>query len=235
MNEKKYELTNETIKWYGRTLYRIKALKDFSDVKKGALGGYIEKESNLSQYDECWVYDEAKIYGNSKVYRHARVYDNAEICGNAIVYGDAVVYSNAKVYDNALVYGYARVHDNARVYGNAYIYGYARVYDNALVYGYARVHDNARVYGNAKVYNWEIIGEISMSYKDIFQHQCRNRMLTAILTDNNKILYTIGCQNNITKEQFLDRIYHENGGIEENPHRKEYLKLIKYIEMYFSE
>ena len=33
--EKKYKLTEETINVDGRTLYRIKALKDFNDVKKG--------------------------------------------------------------------------------------------------------------------------------------------------------------------------------------------------------
>ena len=41
MKEKKYELTDETVKGYGHTLHRIKALKDFGDVKKGDLGGFI--------------------------------------------------------------------------------------------------------------------------------------------------------------------------------------------------
>ena len=51
----KYELTNESINHLGITLYRIKALKDFNNVRKGDLGGYIEKESNLSQNDNAWV------------------------------------------------------------------------------------------------------------------------------------------------------------------------------------
>ena len=33
----------------GINLYRIEALKDFSDVKKGDIGGCIEKGENLSQ------------------------------------------------------------------------------------------------------------------------------------------------------------------------------------------
>ncbi len=37
--EKKYKLTNETLEYNGRTLYRIEALRDFSDVKKGDIGG----------------------------------------------------------------------------------------------------------------------------------------------------------------------------------------------------
>ena len=39
----KYCLTNEKITINGRTLYRIKALKDFSFVEAGDLGGFIEK------------------------------------------------------------------------------------------------------------------------------------------------------------------------------------------------
>ena len=59
MDEKKYTLTKEEICFHGRTLYRIKTLKDFGDVKKGDLGGWVEKEENLSQEDNCWVYDDA--------------------------------------------------------------------------------------------------------------------------------------------------------------------------------
>ena len=45
---KKFELTEEKIIIYGDMLYRIKALKNFADVKIGDLGGFIEKETNLS-------------------------------------------------------------------------------------------------------------------------------------------------------------------------------------------
>ena len=97
MNNKKYELlTNDTIQIGTTTLYRIKALKDFCDVKAGDLGGYIEKEENLSHEGNCWVYD-AVVYGNAKVYGNARVYDDAVVYGNAWVYGNAVVCGNADI------------------------------------------------------------------------------------------------------------------------------------------
>lgn len=73
----KYELTDETIDVSGTTLHRIKALKDFGNVKKGELGGYVESEYNLSQIGNCLVYGNARVYGN------------AELCGNARVYGNA--------------------------------------------------------------------------------------------------------------------------------------------------
>ena len=50
--ERKYELTDETIIRDGRILHRIRAVRDFADVKAGELGGWIEKESNLDQ-DGC--------------------------------------------------------------------------------------------------------------------------------------------------------------------------------------
>ena len=71
---KKYELTSESIVIDdGTVLYRIKALKDFSDVKEGSLGGYIESEKNLTQYGGSWVSDNAQVFGNALVFGNAVV------------------------------------------------------------------------------------------------------------------------------------------------------------------
>lgn len=56
---KKYEFTGETKIRCGITLHRIRALKDFGVVCAGDIGGWIEKESNLSHEGNCWVYGEA--------------------------------------------------------------------------------------------------------------------------------------------------------------------------------
>ena len=74
MTEAKFKLTEETINVNGKTLYRIKSLKDFGNVKKGDKGGFIEKECNLSQSGDCWVYDNAKVYNNAKVFDNADIY-----------------------------------------------------------------------------------------------------------------------------------------------------------------
>ena len=63
--EKKYMLTDETTTIKGRTLHRIKALKDFGEVKAGDLGGFIEREENLSQEGNAWVGDYAKVFKRS--------------------------------------------------------------------------------------------------------------------------------------------------------------------------
>ena len=125
--EKKYELTDETIKWYGKTLHRIKALKDFGDIKEGDLGGYIEKEDNLSHNNDCWICGNAQVFGNAEVYGNAQVFGNAEVYGNTQVFGDAEVYGNAQVFGSADVFG------NAQVFGDAEVCGDAQVFGNAII------------------------------------------------------------------------------------------------------
>ena len=55
---KKYELTDETIKIDGHILHRIKALKDLTIIPmscmvfKGDLGGFVESEENLSDEEK---------------------------------------------------------------------------------------------------------------------------------------------------------------------------------------
>ena len=190
--DRKYELLKDNyINYEGKILYRIRALRDFSNVKAGDVGGYVQSEDNLSHKGDCWVYYNAKVFNNAKI------------------------------------------HDNARIYGNAQIYGDAEVFGGARIYGNAKVYDEAEVFGNTTINNGDIIGKVSIPYKKIFQHQCCKRVLTAILTEDNKILYSIGCQENLTKEEFIDRIHNEDGGLEKNPYREEYLRLIPAIEAYF--
>ena len=45
---KKYEFTGEEKEVFGRTLYRIRAVRDFANVHSGDVGGWIESEKNLS-------------------------------------------------------------------------------------------------------------------------------------------------------------------------------------------
>ena len=124
----KYEiLKDEFIEFNDRKLYRIKALKDFRDVKKGTVGGYIESEQNLSQEGDAWVSGDARVSGN------ARVSGDAWVSGNAQVSGDARVSGNARVSGDAWVSGYARVSGNARVSG------YARVLNRHSVVWFSNV------------------------------------------------------------------------------------------------
>ena len=101
---KKFELTTEFItNMFGKKLFRIKALVEFGNVKAGELGGYVEKEENVSQDGNAWVSGNARVYGNAWVYGDAWVSGNAWVYGNAWVSGNARVSSDA---DYALVQGF---------------------------------------------------------------------------------------------------------------------------------
>ena len=69
---KKFELTTEFItNAFGNKLFRINALVEFGDVKAGELGGYVEKEENVSQDGNAWVSGDARVYGNAWVHDNA--------------------------------------------------------------------------------------------------------------------------------------------------------------------
>ena len=101
---KKFELTSESIvNIFGKKLFRIKALVEFGNVKEGEIGGFVEKEENLSHDGNAWVYGNARVYGDARVYGNAWVYGDARVYGNAWVYGDAWVSRDA---DYATVKGF---------------------------------------------------------------------------------------------------------------------------------
>ena len=152
---KKFELTSEFItNIFGTKLFRIKALCEFGNVKAGELGGFLEKEENLSNDGDAWVYGNASVSGDARVSGDAWVYGNARVSGNASVSGDARVSGNARVYGDAEVSGDASVSGNARVSGDAEVSGNARVYGNAEVSGDAWVYGNTD-YATAKGFGSE--------------------------------------------------------------------------------
>ena len=195
---KKYELTSETKVFLGKTLYRIKALVQFGNVNAGDLGGWIEKEENLSQSGNAWVSGDASVYGN------------AEVSGDASVSGNAWVYGNASVSGNAWVYGNAEVSGDARVYGNARVSGDASVYGDAEVYG------NARVYGNAEVCK---IGAVFW----IGAIGSRNRTTTFFRCKDGKIYVSCGCFLG-DLEEFSDKVKQTHG---DNEHGRVYMLAIE--------
>jgi NDP-sugar pyrophosphorylase family protein len=85
--------------------YRLKAVKDFSDVKKGELGGYVKGYYNLSQEGNCWVYNTARINKRAIVTGNAIIKNKATVTGNAIVSGRAVISGNAIISGDDVVSG----------------------------------------------------------------------------------------------------------------------------------
>lgn len=223
---KKYKLTDETISLNGATLYRIEALKDFGEIKKGDKGGFIESEDNLSHEGNAWVYDDACVYDNALVTDDACVSDNARVYGNSLVYSNAQVYNNARMCGNARVCGNAQVYGYTYVYGNSLVYGNARVSDNAYVYDNASVFDNARVWGNVRVYgNTNVCGDAEISTGSdyiVFKNWWSSGMYFTWTRSNN--MWSVGCFYG-TGEELIKKAYKDS-----ELSGREYERIVKYVE-----
>lgn len=118
---KKYELTDETKTLFnGTVMHRIRALRNFKlayggEVSTGDLGGWVEKEDNLSQTGTAWIYGNAAVYGEARVHGVSQVYGYAKIGGDAYVKGpfDYAVFDNP--WDGGQVLTYTRSNKMWRV------------------------------------------------------------------------------------------------------------------------
>lgn len=171
--EKKFELTDETFydECVEARVYRIKALRDFGDVKAGDLGGFVEEERNLSHDGTCWIYDNAIVCGRSKVNDKSEVRDTAVISDKSCVWHNSRIYENAQVHnsriDGGVVHGEAYVNDadvlwQGEVKDTAYVTGGvirngAVVADNAHVSGYSYIDGYDTIVGrNASITDGEV-------------------------------------------------------------------------------
>lgn len=219
---KKFELTTDKIKSNGVTLHRIKALIDFGDVKAGEWGGYVEKETNLSQYGGAWVYTHAQVYGNAQVFGQALVYGNAQVFGNARIFDYARIFGNARIDGSAYISG------NAHIFGDSLVYGNAKVYDNALVCGNAKVYDDAWVCGNAEVYgNARVCSNADYIYLKGFGSH--NRSTTIFRAKSGNICVSCGCFIGSLQE-FENKVKETHGN---NKFAKEYLALVEAAKIHF--
>lgn len=200
--EKKYKLIEETPNLKFKTLYRIEALKDFDNVKKGDKGGFIENEENLSQYGDCWIYDDAKVY------------DNAEVSDNAEVYGITWVFDNAQVYGNAVVRGHCCVADNAKVCGNTIVCDDVLVCDNAKVCGKAEVFGHAAICGGAVITN-------NSDYIVFKNWWSSGRYFTWTRSNN---MWKVACFHGTGKE-LIEKAYKDS-----EISGREYERVVKYVE-----
>ena len=82
--DKHFELTDKfIINAFGIKLLQIKCTRKIKHADVGDLGGYIEKEDNLS--GDAWVSGDAQVSGNAQVSGDAKVCGDAGECGDARV------------------------------------------------------------------------------------------------------------------------------------------------------
>ena len=152
---KHFILTKQSKTVSGIKCYRIEATKDLPKygVKKGAAGGFVEKEQNLGL--DGWVSDNAIVLNN------ARVEQGGIVAGDSVVSDNVVVGKNATVKDNATVGGNAKL-TNITIGGNAKVSGYITSSSHATTiimgkaevsgkiifnYGKNRITDNTKLIG----------------------------------------------------------------------------------------
>ena len=243
---KKYELTTSTIMRFGRKLFQIKALVSFGDVTAGDLGGYIEKEENLSHEGDAWIYDRALVFDDARVCCNAWVFCDAQVYGSAVISGDARVYGkanvlgNAAVSGNAQVYGTAWVSDNAQVYGDSFVYGDTQVNGGAHVFGDAIVRGDAHVCGDAQVFGYvrirgdaRVYGEARVSsdadYICFKGFGSEGRSTTMFRTKNGDVFVCCGCFEGSLKE-FAEKVKKTHGS---SKYAKEYLACVDVAKIHF--
>ena len=116
----KYELTEETMEFEGRTLRRIRYLRHMLDsgflVKKDSLGGWLEHEGNLSHDGACIVLNEAKVYGEAHIKGNSKIINNAIVKDNALITDETMISGNAIVGADTYSIGTSNIRGNSNVF-----------------------------------------------------------------------------------------------------------------------
>lgn len=227
---KKYELTEETkVGPNGAVLHRIRALRDFRNVKAGELGGWVQSEINLSQEGKAWVKqnaritDDARVSGDALVYGDAWVADSAKITERACVSGHAMIFGYAKMSGEAMAFDEARVFGNAQVLEMAHISGEAVASNNAIIAG------NARVYGNACLTKNALI-ETDTDYAIVKGFGVIQRTTTFFRRQDGSVGVQCGCfYGGLQEFRWQVRKTHWNSKL-----AKEYLAIADLMELHFA-
>lgn len=237
----KYKLCrNDTIVIDNNTLYRIQALKSFSDVAEGDFGGYVQSYDNLSQTDNCWIYENAKVIDRAAIYDNAKVHHEAVIKDDAQIFQDAYIGCSAIISDFAIVTDKTTVNCNVKIKNNAKIQDMAIVMDKAVIKGNAIINGNAIICGNAIVSNRSVITGNAVIYGEVNIENTtdvlvigpigsRERYTTFIKQPDN-IYVRCGCFfDNI--DNFAKEVTRRH---ETNNHAINYMSAIDFVKIYFN-
>ena len=102
MNDK-YEITDIRHEQYP-FLRRIRALRDIGEeVKAGVLGGFVEREGNLSfePGDDAWIFGDAIACNDAYVDKGAQLWNESVACDKAYVSHGAILSDRSRAEDDA--------------------------------------------------------------------------------------------------------------------------------------
>ena len=227
--EKKYEiLKDQSITLNGHTLYRIKLLKQISNMSPGTLGGFIESEDNLSQEGNCWVAEEAAVYGNAKVI------ENAWVGGSARIHGHSIIRENCFIAGSPLIIsseigGHSTVREEAIIEDSS-VQDYALVKGNAELH-YAGVYGSSVVKDFATVTNTDIEGDACISGKVWIKNDFDYTVIKNFWSSGRIITYTrpnrmwrTGCFLG-TGEELIKKAYNDS-----KEKGEQFKLLVEYVE-----
>jgi len=152
-------------------LRQIIALTDFSDVKAGDVGGWVDDESLLAQEGDCWIYDQNSlafggtvITGNARLTQPCLIHDQVQI-GDNVWIDQAELSHGVRLSDNVTVQ-HSVICGECRIYGDARILQHSeiiaargltverdqllQIYDRATI-SHSRIAHQAQIYGDAIV------------------------------------------------------------------------------------
>lgn len=232
-----YEFTGETQKFRSLdltedryvTLNRIIATKDLPEnfVRKGDLGGWIEKVENLQGNawvaDNAKVYGEAMVFGNAKVYENAVVYQKSKVYGKARVYGDSKVRGEANISGEAYVLGNSFILDSSKVSGLSYVCGNSYISGNSYVFGRSHLDGNTKLFGNA------YIGSDN-DFCVLSKFGSINRDITFFTNICKKVFVYCGCFKG-TLNEFVKEVKKTHKGTK---YEREYLAMVELVKIKFN-
>ena len=186
---KKYELVMDDVYYLKNThLFRIRALRDFGDVKKGDLGGYVQSERNLSHSGDCWLYNYSKCYNNGRVTKNAKLLGRSEVKeyatatdnvvmmdystaqgdaylgGSVIMRNWAVAGENCRVTENATLAQHSVTGGHTTITGKPYIGGYTYARGNIEISGEGTILGGPYIQGSVKISgSYHIFGKFTLS------------------------------------------------------------------------
>lgn len=109
---KKYTLVDKRITM-GYVQYRVRALRDFGNVKEGDIGGCVTTENNLSHDGDCWIGYNISVLGHSIVQENASVKGTGHIYYHCIIGGNAILHLDKQSLDSrkhiTLDHGYWKI------------------------------------------------------------------------------------------------------------------------------
>lgn len=167
-NFDKYCILEEGKKFVNNHVYPIMAMRTFLVrdhilVIMGEIGGWVEKEENLSQQDNCWIAGNSVAMHDSKVSGDSYINGSVIVTNNAVVSGNAFIKDHCSISGNAIIDGDVTINGNSYVTGNAKITGKARLVTGVRIFGDAILDGNIKLSGVVTITDSKLTGDINLA------------------------------------------------------------------------